>query len=68
MRRRLMAIALMVAMVMGLELAAWGQNVTPESLGSSGLIVSGSGEDRRAVGIGFFVEVPSESFKGQSCI
>lgn len=68
MKRRLMAMALVVAMVMGLELAAWGQNVTPESLGSSGLIVTGSGEDRRVVGIGFFVEVPSETFKGQSFI
>ncbi len=68
MKRRLIVVVLMVAMVMGLEMAARGQNVTPESLGSSGLIATGSGEDRRAVGIGFFVEVPSESFKGQSFI
>lgn len=62
------AAALMAALVMGLGWAAYGQNVTPESLGSSGLIMTGSGEDRRATGIGFFVEVPSQSFKGKSFI
>ena len=62
------AAALMAALVMGLECAAYGQNVTPESLGSSGLIMTGTGEDRRATGIGFFVEVPSQSFKGKSFI
>jgi hypothetical protein len=62
------AAALMAALMMGLECAAYGQNVTPESLGSSGLIVTGSGEDRHATGIGFFVVVPSQSFKGKSFI
>jgi hypothetical protein len=68
MKGRFVAAALMAALVMGLQWAAYGQNVTPESLGSSGLIVTGSGEDRRATGIGFFVEVPSQSFKGKSFI
>jgi hypothetical protein len=69
MKGRFAAAALMAALVMGL---GWGvahaQNVTPESLGSSGLIMTGAGEDRRATGIGFFVEVPSQSFKGKSFI
>jgi hypothetical protein len=68
MKGRFVVAALAAVMVVGLGLAAHAQNVTPESLGSSGLIMTGSGEDRRAVGIGFFVEVPSQSFKGQSFI
>ncbi len=68
MNRRFVAAALMAAVVMGLGWTAYGQNVTPESLGSSGLIMTGAGEDRRATGIGFFVEVPSQRFKGQSFI
>lgn len=68
MKGRLVAAALMAAIVMGLAWAAYGQNVTPESLGSSGLIVAGSGQDRRATGIGFFVEVQSQAFKGKSFI
>ncbi len=68
MKRRFVAAALTAAIVMGLELRAWGQNVMPESLGSSDLIMTGAGEDRRATGIGFFVEVPSQRFKGQSFV
>jgi len=68
MKGRFAAVALMAALVIGLVRSARAQNVTPESLGSSGLIVTGSGEDRRTVGIGFFVEVPSRSFKGKSFI
>jgi hypothetical protein len=68
MKGRFMAAALMAVLIIGFERAALAQNVTPESLGSSGLITAGSGEDHRAVGIGFFVEVPSQSFKGKSFI
>ena len=69
MKGRFVAAALAAALVMGLGWAAKAQNVTPESLGSSGLIMTGAGEDaRRAIGIGFFVEVPSQSFKGRSFI
>jgi hypothetical protein len=68
MKGRFVVAALTVALVIALGGAAFAQNVTPESLGSSGLIVTGSGEDRRAVGIGFFVEVPSARFKGSSFI
>jgi hypothetical protein len=68
MKQRFVAAALTAALVITTQLVARAQNVTPESLGSSGLIVAGSGADRRAVGIGFFVEVPSRSFKGKSFI
>jgi hypothetical protein len=68
MKGRFIAAALMAALVCGLGRTAWSQNITPESLTSSGLITAGAGEDRRGVGIGFFVEVPSETFKGQSFI
>jgi hypothetical protein len=66
MKNRLMAAALVAALVMGLGGTAFAQNVTPESLGSSGLITTGP--ERSPVGIGFFVEVPSASFKGHSFI
>ena len=68
MKGSVFAAALMAVLVIGLGWPAYGQNVTPESLGSSGLIMTGAGEDRRATGIGFFVEVPSQSFKGKSFI
>lgn len=68
MKGRFVVAALVAVMVVGLGRTVHAQNVTPESLGSSGLIMTGAGEDRRAVGIGFFVEVPSQSFKGQSFI
>jgi len=68
MKGRFVVAALAAAMVVGLGWGAQAQNVTPESLGSSGLIMTGGGDERRAVGIGFFVEVPSESFKGSSFI
>ncbi len=68
MKRRFLSAALTAALVIGLQWAAYAQNVTPESLGSSGLITAGRGDDRRPVGIGFFVEVPSQSFKGKSFI
>jgi hypothetical protein len=68
MKGRFVAAALMAAIVIGWGWTAYGQNVTPESLGSSGLIMTGTDEDRRATGIGFFVEIPSQSFKGQSFI
>jgi hypothetical protein len=68
MKGRFVTAAMAAVMVVGLGWTAHAQNVTPESLGSSGLIMTGSGEDRRAVGIGFFVEVPSQSFKGNSFI
>jgi hypothetical protein len=68
MKGRFVAAALTAVFVIGLGWAAWSQSITPESLGSSGLIVTGSGEDRRGVGIGFLVEVPSQSFRGQSFI
>ncbi len=68
MKRRFVAAALTALLIIVMPWTARGQNVTPESLGSSGLIVAGAAGDRRAVGIGFFVEVPSRSFKGQSFI
>ncbi len=68
MNRRFIAAAVAAAFVIAAQLTARAQNVTPESLGSAGLIVAGSGEDRRQAGIGFFVEVPSQSFKGKSFI
>jgi hypothetical protein len=68
MKGRVLVAALTAVFVMSLRFAAYGQNVTPESLGSSGLIMVGAGEDRHAAGIGFFVEVPSRSFKGKSFI
>jgi hypothetical protein len=68
MKRRLVVPALTAVVVIALQWMAQAQNVTPESLGSSGLIISGAGEERRAVGIGFFVEVPSRTFKGKSFI
>lgn len=68
MKRRFLVAALAAALVVGLGWTARAQNVTPESLGSSGLIMTGSGDDRRPVGIGFFVEVPSERFRGNSFI
>ena len=68
MKGRFVAAALAAALVMGLGWAAHAQNVTPESLGSSGLIMAGSGDESRGVGIGFFVEVPSSHFKGRAFI
>jgi hypothetical protein len=68
MKGRFLAAGLTAVFIIGLGWAARGQNITPESLGSSGLIVTGSGEDRRPVGIGFFIEIPSQSFRGQSFI
>src|SRR5208282_4339414 len=68
MKGRFAAAALAAALVMGLGWAVHAQNVTPESLGSSGLIMAGSGDEARGVGIGFFVEVPSSRFKGNSFI
>jgi hypothetical protein len=67
MKGRLVAAAA-AALIMGLGWAAYAQNVTPESLGSSGLIIAGSGADARGVGIGFFVEVPSAHYRGRAFI
>jgi hypothetical protein len=68
MKGRFMGAALAAFIVTGFAWAARAQNVTPRSLGSAGLIMTGPGGERRGVGIGFFVEVPSQSFKGNSFI
>ncbi len=68
MKQRFAVIALMAALIVAMRWTARAQNVPPESLGSSGLITAGGGDDRRGVGIGFFVEVPSRTFKGKSFI
>lgn len=67
MKGRFVAAALAV-LIVGVGRVAYAQNVTPESLGSSGLIMTGSGGEARGVGIGFFVEVPSAHFKGRAFI
>ena len=68
MKQRFVAVAVAAAVAVGLAISVRAQNVTPESLGSAGLILAGQGAGRRAVGIGFFIEVPSERFNGSSFV